>query len=240
MSEKIPCPHGCGEFESIGNHWSKGDVCEEPQLSEKQKDIVTGILMGDGCIDYSDKNPRLVIEIINKEYIDHIDSVLGIFSTGVSLCRSAEEGARMNRERDFRPEAKEADYSDLFRLTTRNLEQLEDFSQWYSSGSKVFPENIDLTPTVLKHWYVCDGSYSLKEESRRGNIVISVNNERKYKKKLESYFRENIGVGVDYWREYETDAGRKDCSMVFHADTTEQLFEYMGSPLPGFEYKWPN
>jgi len=234
---KVCCPV-CGEgFKQVGIHWSSGDVCHEPPLSEYLFDIIKGNLMGDGCIDKADKNPNLVCEMTNREYLEFLDDELGVFSTQVRMTKTAEEAAKENRERDFRPNAKAEDYSDKYSLRTRNLEQLEELSDWYSSGKKVFPEDLELTPTILKHWYVCDGHYSLKEESVRGNIVLSMNNERDNKEKIEKYF-DDIGVEVGRWREY--DAGDYiDCSAVFHADETERLFEYMGSPLPGFEYKWP-
>jgi hypothetical protein len=34
------------------------------------------------------------------------------------------------------------------------------------------------------------------------------------------------------------DDGEK-CALVFFADKSEKIFDYIGEPLPGFEYKWP-
>ena len=233
----VICPNCGNEYEQIGVHLSSGNVCYEPQLSDGLLEVLIGNLMGDGCIDKCDKNPNLVCKMVNKEYLDYLDSLLGVFSTGVSLSHTAEELAESNRKRGFRPNAKSDDYSDAYTLRTRNLSQLEKLSNWYSSGEKLFPKNLELTPTILKHWYVCDGHYSIKKESNRGNIIISLNNERENKDKIEKYFR-GIDVEIGRWREY--DAGSHiDCSAVFHADETEQLFEYMGEPLPGFQYKWP-
>jgi len=239
MSHKVSCPKGCGEYEHIGQHWSKGEVCSEPLLSQNQKEIITGCLMGDRYVDYTDKNPSFGIIVCNEEYLEYLDEIFGVFTTGVRVENTAQESVEKAHKYNFRPNAKVENYSEQYILSTRNLEQIKEFADWYSSGNKVFPENIKLTPIVLKHWYVCDGSYQIKEESKRGNIIISMNNEREFKDKIESYFEKYVGVSVDRWREYKTDKGRIDCSAVFHADTTEQLLEYMGSPLPGFKYKWP-
>lgn len=233
----ITCLNCGDEYEQIGVHWSSGNVCYEPQMDDKLFEILVGNLMGDGCIDKTDKNPNLLCEMANQEYLEFLDSLFGVFSTSVRLSCTAEEAAKNNRERGFRPNADSDNYSDKYVFRTRNLSQLSSLADWYSSGEKVFPESLELTPTVLKHWYVGDGHYSLKEESNRGNIVIAMNNERENKEKIENYFQD-IGVEVGRWREY--DAGDYiDCAAVFHADETEQLFEYMGEPLPGFEYKWP-
>lgn len=241
MSELVDCPN-CerGPFEHIGQHWNKGDRCSEPQLTEEQEEVIAGTLMGDGCVSHTDKNPALSCLMINQRFLEHLDEMLGVFSTGVRLARTAEESAEENRERGFRPNADAEDYSDQYQLDTRNLEQLHKYEDWYSSGEKVWPEDLELTPTVLKYWYVGDGSYQVGENQVRGNIVLSLNNEREHKDKIESYFHDGPGVTVDRWREYEAPNGRIDCAAVFHADTSEQLFDYMGSPLPGFGYKWPD
>jgi len=39
---------------------------------------------------------------------------------------------------------------------------------------------------------------------------------------------------------YERDGRKDDFQLHFNASETEDLFEYMGEPVPGFEYKWPN
>jgi len=233
----VTCPNCGNQYEQIGVHWSSGDVCYEPQLDDELFEILVGNLMGDGCIDKCDKNPNLLCVMVNKEYLEYLDETFGIFSTGVRLKSTAEDSAKANRERGFRPNASAENYSDVYSFRTRNLSQLKELADWYSSGEKVFPENLELTPTILKHWYVCDGHYSLKEESDRGNIVLAMNNERENKEKIENYFH-GIDVEIGRWREY--DAGDYiDCAAVFHADETEQIFEYMGEPLPGFQYKWP-
>lgn len=60
-------------------------------------------------------------------------------------------------------------------------------------------------------------------------------NEKNNTDKIESYFTTYCGVNKFHWDESEN-----RCDLVFTVDTTEKLFDYMGEPLPGFEYKWPN
>jgi len=50
----------CGvEFKRIGQHWSLSSECNNPTLTKRQEEIVTGLLMGDGWIRSDDKNPYL-------------------------------------------------------------------------------------------------------------------------------------------------------------------------------------
>jgi len=239
MSEKVTCPNCEGEYIHIGQHWSKGSVCSEPEMPMYIKEILKGVLMGDGCLSFSerDKNPSMRIAMTNKEYLDFLKGEIKPFSTSVSLKKTAEESAKDNRKYGFRPKASCENYSDIYELRTRNLRQLSCFVDWYSE-TKQFPSDLELTPTSLKHWYVCDGHYSLKQDSKRGSIVISLNNESSNKQKIKSYFRK-INIQFDNWRIYEGE-NKTNAAIVFNADKSEQLFEYMGEPLPGFKYKWPD
>ena len=36
------------------------------------------------------------------------------------------------------------------------------------------------------------------------------------------------------------DDSRRGCNARWTVDESKELFDYMGDPLPGFEYKWPN
>lgn len=50
----------------------------------------------------------------------------------------------------------------LYKLRTRRLNKLNKYrDNWYTEDGKKYPvDNINLTPTILKMWYVGDGSLS--------------------------------------------------------------------------------
>lgn len=221
----------CGvEYESIGSHWSHSSICSHPELTDYQKSVTTGVLMGDGTINKSVGNPRLVCTNNIREYLEFLDSVVfPVVGNGVRIMRTAEEGAKHNRDRGFRPNAKAEDYSDHYRWLCMRSPEFKVFSEWYSADGKVWPEDIDLNPVSLKHLYVCDGNLS-----PHGNIRISMVNERENKDKVEKYF-EDIGFGVHSWVDYDN-----VCYAKFSIGKSEDMLEYMGDPIPGYEYKWDN
>jgi len=229
----VKCPECGDKYKRIGMHWN-GSPSHRPKLTQKQIEITTGVLMGDGWINKNGKNKRLMVEMISPNYLEYLDNVFGCLSTGVSLEQTAAESVKMNKKNGFRPNAKEENYSDIFIWRTRSHPKFNQFREWYESGKKVWPEDIELTPTVLKHWYVGDGCY--EKDGRR--ISIGISNEIENTEKISKYFtdlglpepsnydiRENnySGYGIVYWT----------------VEDSPKLWDYMGEPLPDFEYKWP-
>jgi len=153
MGSKVECPE-CGEkYKQLGQHWTGS--CSAPQLTKQQYDIVVGLLMGDGNLRRNGKNPHIKIVMISPNYLEYLDEMFGCLGTGIRLTQTAAESAKRNRDSGFSPNAKEENYSDLYQWRTRSLPELHDFN-WYKTGKKVWPEDIELTPTVLKHLYCGD------------------------------------------------------------------------------------
>lgn len=130
----------------------------------------------------------------------------------------------------FRPKVSSENYSDVYVWYTSNNEEFQEFAEWYSTGEKVFPEDIDLTPTVLKYWYVCDGSLHQRQSSHRERFTIGLYNEIDNKEKIKSMFLRKNLPEPSFWTDGEA---------YWNVNETEELFEYIGKSLPGFEYKWP-
>jgi hypothetical protein len=186
----VACPECGGEYERLGQHWHYSSS-HRPKLTQKQLEITTGLLMGDGYISNNSKNCCLVTEMISQNYLQYLDDVFNCLGTGVSLKRNAAESAKKNRDSGFNKTAKEKNYSDTYLWKTRNHPKFNEFREWYSSGEKVWPKDIELTPTVLKHLYVGDGCYS--NTGKNNNIKITISNEVKNIEKVTEYF---INVGL--------------------------------------------
>lgn len=101
----------------------------------------------------------------------------------------------------------------------------KNLSEWYSSGEKKFP-NIDLNQIILKHWYCCDGCKQKSGDFYR--FHIGAKNEVGRKEFIEKLF-EKIGFDVTM-SNYDIYAN--------HYDSVD-IWEYMGEPPNGMEYKWP-
>lgn len=228
------CPQCAKRFDSVAKHWRwKPD--HRPSLTDEQRDVVIGSLMGDGCIanhHHETYNPNLVVQMVTEEYLDRLDEAFGIFSGGVRFQASSEDQKRYFEDYFGRS----AECQDIYRFRTCPHPDFEEFNSWYSGEKKQWPEDIELTPTVLKHWYCGDGSLS---ESR--TLFIGMSNEVGNEEKVESYFRE-VGLPLpNAWHTQERNIGNRSGENHYarwNVEETKELLEYMGSPPPGFEYKW--
>jgi len=83
---------------------------------------------------------------------------------------------------------------------------------------------------ILKVWYVCDGT--LNNSNPRPRARIAAKNESHCIDEIAQWITNEIG-GVR--------AGAiKHGNIVFDTRNTQEFFKYVGDPLPGFEYKWPD
>jgi hypothetical protein len=236
VSNKVACPE-CGKlYEELGSHWQWKNT-HRPNLTQHQKEVATGLLMGDGWVSRSSKNSKIMCEMISKNYLEYIDDIFGCLSTGVKLKLTAEENAAKSRDTGFSSNAKSENYSDIYYLHTRSHPQFNEFDNWYSTGEKVWPDGIELTPTVLKHWYCGDGCWQNKNCSNY--ITISMSNEVENTDKVDSIF-ESVGLpSPNHYSVFNRDGKYIDCDALFTVEQSKELWDYMGDPLPDFEYKWP-
>lgn len=190
----------------LGIHLGKSD-CERPDLSERQKQIAKGLLMGDAWIH---PDGQLELDINSEAFVQWVADEFSELNPSIT---------EISREPD-----KHQDGYRLRLMKTRFFEQLRG---WYDSGRKEFPDNLELTPLILKVWYCCDGCLEVS-----GRPWIACENERGYTKKLKSYFDDTPMDPAVY--------DSQNVIIAFRADDQEDFFEWIGEPVPGYEYKWRN
>lgn len=188
--------------------------------------------MGDGTLNRSGKSANIKVECVESKYLDYLSCVFDHYSRDVWLSRTAEESAEQSKSSGFNEDPNIENHSDVWCFETRQTPKLNPYRSWYETGRKVFPENIDLTPTVLKHWFVGDGTFN--DYGSNFYIYISTTNEAENKHKIESYF-EGKPLDIDRWETYN-----RSTFIRFNKDNTEKFFRYIGDPVPGYEYKWPD
>lgn len=186
-SGRVLCEQCGDDYERIGAHWSLAYDCSFPELDNPTKEILVGLLMGDGFIgNKNEKHQHIRVGMVVEPFLEWLDVEFGWLSTGVREIKSAEESYIETVESGFSPNANVEDYHDVFGFQTRSHPFITELTGWYNSGTKVWPKNIDLTPTVLLILYVCDGCFDTSSGNRQ--IKISLANERENKDKIESYF----------------------------------------------------
>lgn len=221
----MKCPECGSDFERLGQHWIYSPS-HRPELSEKQKEVIKGLLMGDATYNETrSKNPKITIDSVNKKYLEKLSNIFSKISTGVKKYKTAEQSATKARDSGFDEKAETKNYSDIYRLSTRSHPELKKFSNWYDEGKK-FPEDLVLTPTILKHWYVCDGSLQNKQ------FKISLTNEKENRKKIEDMF-ERAGLPKP-----NTWVNKEYGMAIWNKKESEKIFEYIDN-MDCYEYKFP-
>lgn len=222
------CKQCDNEFKSIGIHWNKSSDCEHPSLSKEKRDIMIGGLMSDATLSFTNSSrsgrPTYRIFNTNKEFLEWISDKLGNISNGVKLSETGKEKHERNIESGFDNE-RDAEYKDLYELTTVSHPFNSKLHDWYSSGEKSYPEQLQITPTIAKVWYAGDGNLNWDGETK-AYCEIGCNNESKNESKIVSFF-ENVGFKVHFSN------GR----IRFYGESKDFL-NWMGKPPDGMEYKW--
>lgn len=209
--------HSCGdEYQKIGRHWYGSD-CPYPKPTERQSEIITGMLMGDASISGGTQgNPFLQAEMVNEEFLLWLHEELGHLSANVKMVNTASEQASRNNS--------DGEYQDVYKIVTRRNPNLEKWQDWYSSGEKVFPD-ITLTPTIAGVWYCCDG-WKNEQSNGRPYVAIGAANEIERSDRLIEMF-EQQGFEASWVRR----------SIRLTVDDSETFWSWAEKP-PGFKYKW--
>lgn len=214
MSE---CP-SCGEEkEHLGTHITQSASCEYTNMDQEKKEILIGLLMGDGCI----SDGRYTLAMVNKKFMNYINKKLEPWSCSLSKIRDARENVSM-------PHGGKSDTKPVYGFSIRSHPYIKKLESWFYSGKKKFPDGLSLTPKVTKMWYVSDGGLNWNNY-HRANVQITSTNEINRRKYIESKIKD-IGFDVNM-------SGK---TIVFKKTETGDFLNWLGSPPPGFEYKWEN
>jgi len=219
------CNDCCNEYERIAQHWALSS-CDYPEMSDYQHELVTGLLMSDGCVSSNENSKaRLRVVSTDREFLEWIDSQFPQIGSGI--------GKKRQNNSDL---VSEYDLKDVYTWHSKRHPVFEQYEQWYESGEKVWPDDIDLTPATLAMLHAGDGHFV--EEGRLGSIQIAMANEHGNEEKIEEMF-ERAGFEVMSWYRSEREDGSWNHAAVFSVDDTEKMFEYMIDCPPGMERKWP-
>lgn len=236
MSEGT-CPECGRHFKGLGHHW-RHEPSHRPSFTDEQHQILTGLVLGDGTVDFHHKNARVMVKMISRNYLRYVDRMFGVLGSSIRLNSTAEEAAEMCRKSGFAENPQVGNYSDVYIWGTRCHPEIQEFVDWYETGEKAFPEDIELTPTVLRHWYVGDGHY-LQNDS--DHIFITMCNEVDRTDNVECMFeRADLPTPCNWSIRPQQKGGGMACAAYWSKKGTVDLFEYMGHSLPDFGYKFPD
>jgi hypothetical protein len=221
--DEIRCPY-CGQwYEVVASHWTRSS-CQYPPYTERKQEILTGMMLGDGSMNSEDG--RFQCKMTNKTFIEWLTKQFGWLAHGVLKGRTAKESAKNLREGVLNRDTDGKNCQDKYRFQTVPHPALQEFSDWYDDDGNIhFPTDLSLTPLSLKLWYVSDGG--LVWGNKNPYIQFGSVNEKERPEAIISMLN---GCGFDV-----SQSGK-----MFRLPTaqTKDFLDYIGSPPPGFEYKW--
>lgn len=107
------------------------------------KDLIDGLLLGDGSMCKRAKNARYRHSCKHIEYLKFVITALQKYGVEIPTIYDKDNGYGTGR---------------IFQIQSRVSVQLtEHYSRWYSEKKKVVPEDVSLTPLTILHWYIGDG-----------------------------------------------------------------------------------
>jgi hypothetical protein len=191
----------------------------EADLSIREIEIIVGNVLGDASLyKRTESSGRYRHDDIHREYLEHI----------ISECPSIFEGC----------DVKEKENQDIYYINSRTCEEILDIYDWLHNyeGDKIFPHLIDLSPRVMKYWYITDGtlheeSYPMIQCNWLGEEGVKIAANR-----ISNKITNCISIRGPYHRE---DRDKPDISIAIKQEGVDDFFEYIGDcPVECYEYKW--
>lgn len=157
------CPNGCGSYTNLSKHWCQNSSCDYPDITNHQIDVIKGLIMGDASINLQsqDWSGRLDLSVVSKDFAKEAASELGFLTNSITIKKK--DGISKNNQHRV------VTYSHpIFRKIYNN---------WYTDKGKKFPEDLELNHTMLRFWYLGDGSLKFTNADTP-YVTISVCNEK--------------------------------------------------------------
>ena len=207
---------------------SKKEINKEIFLTEEQKNIIIGALLGDGGI-YSGKrckNSYFSYISSQKEHVDYIYSFIKEFMTERYI-----NGPVKTETFDKRTNKTYISYS----IRTENNICFEKIrNEWYKD-KKVIPENLVLNPLICKIWYLGDGGI-LKTKNQVASNYIKLSTDGFDPKYVINIIKElnTFDAKIQHRNKEKTQS-----AILIPRYKIKDFLKYIGEcPIECYKYKW--
>lgn len=213
----ITCPDCGKDYEQIANHW-QFNPDHRNTLTERQHQIVQGLVLGDGHIHNQAVNSKLIVGSTSRSFLEWLQEQFPVISGDVRVSKSVDELIEMNEKNSHVDvSVTDADYSKMYRWNTVSHPDLNEYTNTH--------ESVDvLTPLSTKVWYVSDGTLAESGTSWRPQFRVTDDERLSYVAGL----LRDVGFTVT----------ESSGNCYIKQGETEQFFEYIGEPIPSFDDKW--
>jgi hypothetical protein len=196
-------------------------------LSQEAIEWIDGELLGDGCLTTTAKNKKSESKYCSvlfrysskhKEYIDYISNTLNSFGI--------KQSGNIIKMVDKKTNSIHYKYN-----SKSYVELIPIYKKWYLSGKKKVPKDIELTPIVLKQWYIGDGSIIQRKKRNIMPYIILC---------TMGFLAENVIELAKQLTKLGFKASRfSDNTIYISAYSVKDFLEYIGlCPVDCYQYKW--
>lgn len=213
----------CNKRDSLGDQ--SGEV--EPFLSDKQRDVLYGALLGDGCLIKHKRGTNAIFSYLSKSK-QHVEFVAGYFKEYWKDKEITQGSYFDNRTNKVYTNNRLKTYS--HKIFT------EEYTRWYQNGTKHIPEDLKLTPMVCLIWYIGDG------------CICNLNRTQSIKLATQCFTKEEQErILVPQLQDFEAKLMKADISkdgeqqyfIYIPKRKMQKFLEYIGPcPFSDYQYKW--
>lgn len=200
---------------SIGENVTNYHIKNSPErynlmLTQLQKEFVIGLLLGDGSLRVSKtaKMPYYIHTDKNLEYIEFLKKefeLIGISCGNIRLSK----------------------YNNCYSFQTKSYMCFQEiYDIFYPNKKRILPD-IKITSTILKYWYIGDGSLCKQQQTNRKRISIACIHFNNY---ILNQLKELFGSNCNYYKSFH-----------YHIPSTHvvKFLNFIGNcPVECYKYKW--
>lgn len=186
------------------------------QISSMLKDVVTGELLGDGCLTPVVHQAYFSFENKNRDYSEYlaekfIQAGVGLQGRGV---------AKVTR----------SDHRVSYAFKTLSVLQFLELERtWYNNRIKLVPENIYIKPAVLLHWFMGDGTITQRGDGLLCTDCFTYSDQGR----LSNVLNETVGLTT-----HPMPVGNKFRIFIPRSQISRVL-DYIGEcPILSMKHKW--
>ena len=225
------CKCECGEEKIVkGYHLRGGEStgchkcsCAEGHLNIlNNKDVLDGLLLGDGCISsYSERLfPTLHVSQIHKGLVEYLKN---------HLCPEA----RISKQNTTnKPQYR-------FSVTNPSLVKIRE--RWYKNNQKIVPKDLIFSPLMVLNWFMGDGSTSWTTNKKQ--VILTLSTESFTEREvlfLKNGLSNAIGEEIKMSTNGESALNENHFRLTSgKSSVTNAFFDYIGEcPVEDMKYRW--
>lgn len=209
-----------GKFKKMSSRILKDNL----KLSKYQKEVLIGLLLGDGCLEKGKNSlaPRLKVDqsIKQSEFVWWLYDLFKDFVKTPPKIKHSHRNGINSEELVFNT------------LTHQYFNRFH--KMFYPNGKKIVPESINqsLTKTALAVWFMCDGS--IKSKECRGRILNTQSFIRSDIERLISILKSKFNLQTSI-------RTQKDGLQIYISAKSAEILDSIlrDKILPSFYYKLP-